>query len=79
MAGVLAAAPPPPDVEPFFSASALEELDGDGESSVALLPLRLSVAYQPEPLKMMRGGESFRFAVPAPHFSQVWVVSAEKL
>ncbi len=40
---------------------------------------RLSVTYQPLPLKTMGGAWSTRLAVPLPHSSQMWVVSAEKL
>jgi hypothetical protein len=40
---------------------------------------RLSVTYQPLPLNTTGGACRTRFAVPFPHTSQVWVVSAEKL
>ncbi len=40
--------------------------------------LRLSVTYQPPPLKTTGGAWRTRLAIPLPHSSQVWVVSAEK-
>jgi len=50
----------------------------DGLSSTEVLELRLSVTYQPLPLNTTRGAVSTRFAVPLPHSSQVWLVSASK-
>jgi hypothetical protein len=48
-------------------------------SDVAEVLLRLSVAYQPDPLKTMRGALRRRLATPLPHFSQVCSRGAEKL
>lgn len=54
------------------------EADSEFESESADCLLRLSVMYQPEPLKTMGGAWRMRFAVPLPHSSQVWVVGASK-
>lgn len=61
--------------------SALEPLDAGLLDAVLLdeRPLRLSVTYQPLPLKTTGGTLGTRLAMPLPHFSQVCVDSAEKL
>jgi hypothetical protein len=48
----------------------------DPLSLIAELAFRLSVAYQPLPLKTTRGAWSTRFATPLPHSSQVCEFSA---
>jgi len=49
------------------------------ESEIAEFFPRLSVTYQPLPLKTTGGAWRTRFATPLPHSSHVCVVSAEKL
>jgi hypothetical protein len=63
----------------FEDESAESLLDEPSLSAVADCLPRLSVAYQPEPLKTMRGALSSRRATPLPHSSQVCSMGAEKL
>jgi len=59
-----------------FAADLLSLDESEEESVTALLLFRLSVAYQPLPLKTTAGALRMRFAVPLPHSSQACVVSA---
>ena len=66
---VFSALPSPESELPFFSELSL----------IAVVLLRLSVEYQPLPLKTTVGAVSTRLAVPPRHSWQRWRSGAEKL